>query len=167
MVDTYQPPVMPAPAVSPERMVWAYAGFWWRVLAWGIDWFILAVAQTLINLATGLTPFGITSTTTSTGRDISNVVDIRIAYADSAVIAPVQWMPSHMHVHGLPLTLISILVMAAYFVLLESSRWQGTLGKKVCRLRVTDAHGRRSRSPGRSAAISVNTCRRSSWGSAS
>ena len=47
------------------------------------------------------------------------------------------------HFADVGLTLMSLLLNLAYFGLLESSRWQATLGKLACRLRVTDEAGRR------------------------
>src|SRR5262245_36783871 len=50
--------------------------------------------------------------------------------------------------YGLPgvfITFISIKLLIAYpyFALMESSRWQGTLGKQAMRIKVTDMNGNR------------------------
>ncbi len=127
----------PGPAEPPERLVWAYAGFWWRVLAWLLDSVILALADALVGLATGLRQVGI-------HMEPSGDEPATAAAFTPAALHSVQFpMPGHLHVHGGGLSLLSLLLAIAYFVLLESSRWQATVGKRVCRLRVTDLAGRR------------------------
>ena len=127
----------PGPAEPPDRLVWTYAGFWWRVLAWFLDTVILGLVDSLIGLLTGLRHL-------STRFDPPDGGD---ATAASFVPAMSQntpaALPGHLHLHGGGLSLVSLVLTIAYFMLLESSRWQATVGKRVCRLRVTDLSGRR------------------------
>ena len=128
---------LPGPAEPPDRLVWAYAGFWWRVLAWFLDSVILALADSLIGLLTELRQVG--TSFEPPGGDAATAVSFTPAMAQGTQFA----IPGHLHVHGGGLSLVSIALAIAYFVLLESSRWQATVGKRACRLRVTDLSGRR------------------------
>ena len=126
----------PGPAEPPDRLVWTQAGFWWRVLAWLLDSVILALADSLIGVLTGLRqlgtrfgPYGGAATPASFTRAVAQGTQ--------------SAMPGHLHFHGGGLSLVSLLLAIAYFTLLESSPWQATLGKRACRLRVTDLSGRR------------------------
>ena len=128
---------LPGPAEPPERLAWTYAGFWWRVLAWLLDSVILSLASSLIGLLTGLRQVGIRFEPSVAGRAAA------VSFMP-AVAQGVQFpVPGHLHVLGGGLSLVSLLLAIAYFALLESSRWQATVGKRVCRLRVTDLSGRR------------------------
>lgn len=122
----------------PER-VWGYAGFWWRTLAWTIDSLILSVVTLLIDRTAGGRIGGGGVGPASTGNLLN------VAYtADPA--APGD---SLMVVHGVHFPtlgwpeLVGLLLPIAYFTLLESSRWQATLGKRICRLKVTGLDGQR------------------------
>ncbi len=126
----------PGPAEPPERLVWTYAGFWWRVLAWLLDSVILALAGSLIGVLTGLRQVGIRFEPDS---DPATAVSFAPALAQGVQFS----MPNHLHVQNGGLSLVSLLLAIGYFVLLESSRWQATVGKRACRLRVTDLSGRR------------------------
>ncbi len=129
----------PGPAEPPDRLVWAYAGFWWRVLAWFLDSVILALVDSLIGLLTGLKQLG-TRFEPSGGGDTTAA---SFTPASAMVQGTSFALPGHLHFHGGGLSLVSLVLTMAYFALLESSRWQATLGKRVCRLRVTDLSGRR------------------------
>ena len=127
---------LPGPAPLPDRLVWVYAGFWWRVLARLLDFAVLTVAVSLIALVTGLRRFSLRFDPPGDGGTAASFTP---AMAQTVPVA----MPGHVHVQGGALSLVTVLLTIAYFVLLESSRWQATLGKRVCRLRVTDLSGRR------------------------
>ena len=128
---------LPGPASLPDRLVWVCAGFWWRVLARFLDFAVLTVAISVIALLTGLRRFNLRFD--PSGGDSGTAASFTPAMAQAMPVA----MPGHVHVQGGALTLVTLLLTAAYFVLLESSRWQATVGKRVCRLRVTDLSGRR------------------------
>ena len=127
----------PGPAPLPDRLVWVYAGFWWRVLARFLDFAILTVAISLVALLTGLRRFSVRFD--PSGTDGGTAASFTPAMAQNAPFV----VPGHVHVQGGALSLVTLLLTIAYFVLLESSRWQATVGKRVCRLRVTDLSGRR------------------------
>lgn len=91
-----------------------YAGFWIRVAAYLIDFLITAFIGGIIGMVFGVAAVG-------TGTDLSDP----FGAANSA------------------LNLVSILVGVAYFAGLESSSWQGTIGKKAVGLVVTDMNGNR------------------------
>ena len=120
----------------PDR-VWGYAGFWWRVLAWAIDSAILSAIAVLLHQLLGGGALGIIGVHPSPGGVLN------VGYVGGTSVAdatqPPQW---HLRAPG-PVNLISLLVPFAYYALLESSPWQATVGKRVCRLRVTRLDGRR------------------------
>lgn len=127
----------------PER-VWGYAGFWWRVLAWLIDSTILSAATMLFQAAAGGSPLDMIRTNPSTGHLFN------VSYITGGVL-PADSMPADgaqiaqawpLHAPGWP-GLLTLLLPIAYFALLESSRWQATIGKRICGLRVTRLDGRR------------------------
>jgi uncharacterized RDD family membrane protein YckC len=90
-----------------------YAGFWWRVLAYIIDGFIVSAVLLPLSLAVGL-GFG------ASGVD-----------------------PNSPEMTGLSFGLNGFQIVGAwlYHAFCESSSWQGTIGKKVLGLRVTDMNG--------------------------
>ncbi len=90
-----------------------YAGFWWRVLAYLIDGVIMSAIFFPLGIGVGL---GLASS----GAD------------ESSPLLPVV---------NLGLNGVQILTAWLYHAFLESSSWQGTIGKKVCGLRVTDLDG--------------------------
>lgn len=92
-----------------------YAGFWWRVLAYLIDSLIMSAVFVPLGIVIGLVIM-------ASGADENSPV---------------------MPLINLSLNGLSILGSWLYHGLLESSSWQGTIGKKVCGLRVTDLDGNR------------------------
>ena len=91
----------------------SYGGFWIRVLAYFIDAMILQFASSVLALVGVGAVLGAGGTDTVVG---------------AGVIA----------VYGLMLVLNWL-----YFAILESSAWQGTLGKQALKLIVTDESGER------------------------
>ena len=127
--------------------VWGYAGFWWRVLAWAVDSMILSAASLTIRALLGGNPLGMVRTPSpghllnvsfATGSSIP-ADGMRMAQAWPLSDVP-AWVPNW--APGWP-GLIALLLPIAYYALLESSRWQATIGKRVCRLRVTRLDGSR------------------------
>ncbi len=92
-----------------------YAGFWIRFLAYFID----SLLTTVVLLALG-TVLGV-------------LIVASGAEENGEMLALAQAM----------LRIVSIIVGWIYFSWLESSPWQGTLGKKMLGLRVTDLNGNR------------------------
>jgi uncharacterized RDD family membrane protein YckC len=113
--------------VPPGGAVWqpvpqvAYAGFWLRFVAWFIDWIILVFVGGIV-----MVPFG--------GMHLHRML---MGHPPS----PQEWFGAGgMHFHGFVVTQILHWI---YYAILESSVWQGTLGKKVLGLEVTDLAGAR------------------------
>jgi uncharacterized RDD family membrane protein YckC len=95
-----------------------YAGFWLRFAAYLIDTVILFLIFTPLGFLLGL----LIATTAASG--------------DASTTALVQ-------AANLLIRIVSIVAGWLYAGLLESSSWQGTVGKKVVGLRVTDLYGNR------------------------
>ena len=91
-----------------------YAGFWIRVLAYIIDTMILQFASSILIVVVLGAALG-----------AGGMGD---AFVGGAVIAS----------YGLNLAINWL-----YFAILESSRWQGTVGKQALKLIVTDQNGER------------------------
>lgn len=123
----------PALAATPS-LAWGYAGFWLRVLAWVVDCIVLGAAEVALGMTTGLRRAGVTID--NDDQPAQQVSDI--AYTTSYHFGVPGW-----HLHGGGLSLLVLILTIGYFVLMESSHWQATIGKRVCRLRVTDTDGRR------------------------
>lgn len=95
-----------------------YAGFWIRVAAYLIDYLVLLVAQFVIYSVLGLSVFGATSLDPEANEVFTTGFGM-IAYA------------------------VVIIGSIAYFVIMESSSKQGTLGKIAVGIIVTDTDGNR------------------------
>lgn len=95
-----------------------YAGFWLRLGAYLIDWLLITAITCPIGMA-----MGAFAAIAQRGGD------------ESAQVASLAMQ--------MIVNLISIIAGWLYFALLESSSWQGTVGKKVLAIRVTDEYGNR------------------------
>ena len=127
--------------ISPSGLVWSYAGFWWRVLALLIDLMILKAVQYAFGLASGMRQPGLSVDDDQAVRQVSD-----IAYTTAGITSNQSWttsFPGSWHMHGGLMWLLGLILTIGYFVLMESSHWQATIGKRVCRMRVTDLAGRR------------------------
>ena len=115
---TYAPPVPTLILPSP------YAGFWLRFVAIIIDGLLLYFVSMILFL-----PFA-----ASTGLGMRGMMTGRPP--DPQAIFPM--------IHALlRLALLRTVLHWLYYSLLESSAWQGTLGKKALGLEVTDLDGNR------------------------
>ncbi|MDX6382521.1 MAG: hypothetical protein QOK48_94 [Blastocatellia bacterium] len=92
-----------------------YAGFWLRFAAYLIDSILLA----LVTLPVGFA-LGVIMATTGVDSDPSITMSVNLLINGASIL--LGWL---------------------YSSLLESSSWQGTVGKKVVGLRVTDLDGNR------------------------
>jgi len=111
------PALEPAPASAPVAVEPRYAGFWWRVLASLIDGILSQIVSFLVALPMGF------------------ILGVAMAaVADSDAIEAVG---------GLLGALVGMLVQWLWYTLPESSSWQGSLGKKLLGIKVTDEQGRR------------------------
>jgi uncharacterized RDD family membrane protein YckC len=106
----------PAPVMVPSHV---YAGFWRRAAAWLIDSVLLFIGFLVVDfVGTVFVSVGLLSS----GQDLTN----------DNTIGP-----------QLVLLLISFILGWLYYAGLESSSWQGTVGKRLMRIVVTDQYGRR------------------------
>nr|WP_240472298.1 RDD family protein [Thioalkalivibrio versutus] len=107
---------VPDPGVSDATDL-RYAGFWYRVLAWVIDYVLSLIVTLFIVLPIGFL-YGIMMMGSATGPEIEASAE------------------------GLGHTL-GIVIAWLYWTVFESSGWQATPGKRMLGLRVTDAEGNR------------------------
>ena len=105
----------------------AYAGFWLRVLAYLIDMLILGLFSIPILIG-GAMALG-----------IGSVIEAIIHNEDPFVNGP----PPAFILFMMLCWGLGLFGTWLYFALLESSEWQGTAGKRVLGLIVTDMEGRR------------------------
>jgi uncharacterized RDD family membrane protein YckC len=114
---TVSPHWLPAPT---------YAGFWLRFVAVILDGLILGVVTSALSFPLiGLTGLGATIRGIHPGSK-----------PDPAFIAAI--------LAAVPLLIVvGVLTKWLYYAYCESSEWQGTPGKKVLNLRVTDLNGQR------------------------
>ena len=99
----------------PDYAAPTYAGFWWRFLAYIIDAFISACIFFPLGALLGVA-------IVASGQDPNS---------------------GEMLAARLGLNSISIVITWLYYALCESSSWQGTIGKKVLGIRVTDTNSQR------------------------
>jgi uncharacterized RDD family membrane protein YckC len=92
-----------------------YAGFWWRFLAYIIDALISACIFFPLGAILGVA-------IVASGEDPSSAPMLAARFG---------------------LNLFSLIVTWLYYAFCESSSWQGTIGKKVLGLTVTDLNGNR------------------------
>ncbi|TMC11885.1 MAG: RDD family protein [Chloroflexi bacterium] len=107
----------PAPPLAPSEV---YAGFWRRVAAYVIDSVLILIGFLVLdflgNIFIGL---GLLSS----GQDLTT--------SDALGVAE------------LVLLLLTLVLAWLYYAGMESAAWQGTVGKRIMRLVVTDNYGRR------------------------
>lgn len=121
---------LPTPTTKPT-----YAGFWWRFLAYLIDDILLSFASCIIFIpiwaGMGFSLFRMTNWG-NTDLDFENGVD------------PGTWGFIGSMVGLAILTgILSVALNWLYFALMESSKYQATLGKMAVSARVTDLEGNR------------------------
>lgn len=103
-----------------------YGGFWVRFIAFLIDALVLKVILGIIAFV-------------FFGGEIAQDV----AYYTANGFRPDHMQIQQMITLGMPLGLITIAIWWLYYTLMESSKWQATLGKLVFDLKVVDYEGRR------------------------
>jgi uncharacterized RDD family membrane protein YckC len=120
----YAAPQQPSYVILPQV---AYAGFWLRVLAYFIDVIILGVfaVPILIGAAMALGIGGMISSMPRNQDPFQNGMPPAFALFVMVCIG------------------LGVFGTWLYFALLESSEWQGTAGKKILGLIVTDMNGQR------------------------
>lgn len=104
-----------------------YAGFWWRFLAYIIDDLIIGAVSWIFALPI-LAVFGVSMYSLKEAgldTDDAELLILPIVFAASSI------------------GLIAMVLQWLYFALMESSKHQGTLGKIVLKIKVTDLEGNR------------------------
>jgi uncharacterized RDD family membrane protein YckC len=109
-----------APA-RPQAAPVHYAGFWIRVAAWLIDVVLLSIVNSVVGAFFG----GGLAALIKPGQDPSTINWGPVIAAMSTMI------------------LVVTAIQFAYFVFMESSEKQGTVGKMLLGLKVTDLNGHR------------------------
>ncbi len=106
-----------------------YAGFWKRVAAYVLDAIIMYIPTSMVDRMLG-------------GQAAKATLEQAAAAAagDPTLILAAQ---QQFYVTMWPALLINLVLVWLYFALLESSRWQATVGKLALGIRVTDLLGRR------------------------
>lgn len=122
------------------------AGFWKRYLAYSID---IALISVLVQIVALLIP-------AKSGQvDLETLLQQQTAGIGQGVIPdPSQMMAqmTSMLVQALEFSVIAtVLIAAVYFIGMECSSWQATLGKRLAGIKVTDRRGARI-GPARAAA---------------
>lgn len=104
------------PPLAPAHV---YAGFWRRGAAWLIDTVLLAVGLVVLSFVGSIVA---AISLLSSGQDITNDNALGVQVALLLIMFVLAWL---------------------YYAGLESSAWQGSVGKRLMRLLVTDVYGRR------------------------
>lgn len=127
--NPYSAPSSPLLPQTTAASLEDYAGFWKRFAAYIIDAIILYIPQTLIEKA-----FGGTAAKAA----------LQQAILDGAG-NPDAMVAANAHYYGImwPAMLLILVMGILYFVVCESSAWQGTVGKLALGIRVTDLDGNR------------------------
>lgn len=109
-----------------EQLEKKYAGFWWRFLAIIIDGLIVGVIQMII-IAPVLTAIGFGAVSAASSNNMDGVAAVGLVGAMFGAIM-LTW-------------LLTAVVGWLYFALMESSKFQGTIGKLALGIIVTDMEG--------------------------
>lgn len=123
--------VAPPPVGTPQalRYTMQYAGFWIRFVAAFIDGLLLLLPSCLVMGVIRLLFFGV-----SDAFRFHTSATFAVEDAAAAVLALVYYAVA---------TVVPHLLAWPYYSLMESSRWQATLGKRAVGIIVTDANGNR------------------------
>ncbi len=114
------------PAVTTASSPSLYAGFWLRLAAYLIDGLLIGVVFLIV--------FGLLAVVSGLGAALSSIQ----AGQDPGALIGLLGMTSVVAILG-----IGLVGVWLYYALMESSSWQGTLGKKALGLAVTDMSGLR------------------------
>ena len=125
------------PQVSSGPVTYTYAGFWMRVVAYFIDYIIIVVPSWIFSIIYFAVLFGMSG--------VHSSLATYDAYGD-VVSGSTTSSFDYPGIFLLGILVYIVLVVGAvilYNTLLESSKWQGTIGKKVLGIIVTDEQGKR------------------------
>ena len=107
----------------------AYAGFWLRFVAYIVDYIIIQVAQSIIIFPI-LGLFGISFFTFNDDIDWEYMSQGEIMAMAATMVGAA----------GAAIT-VALVLQVLYYSLMEASKYQGTVGKLVLGLKVTDMNG--------------------------
>lgn len=126
------PKTVVKPLMQQDSMRAHYAGFWLRAAALIIDQSILGITVLIVGLVYSVGIFQVIHSDSVTWAQLS---DDQNPVANAAVITGVvAWFYT---------LIVYFLGRWIYFSVMESSRMQGTLGKWLVGIRVTDEYGKR------------------------
>ncbi|MBS0980269.1 RDD family protein [Acetobacter thailandicus] len=123
-----------------EHTIWVYAGFWWRVFAFTLDYVFFNIIGFFVGLA--LKPSAIIQwhelSLPGTESDEPGVTNVASFMSDGATI-----LVPHLQTAGLhQFSLVMFLLIACYCILFEASPYRGTPGMKLCRIEVVTTAGK-------------------------
>jgi len=105
-----------------------YAGFWLRFVAYIIDYIIIWVAQSFIFIPIlGILGLSFASGMEAGGADVDSAAAVGMLAGMLAAMAATA--------------LLSSIIALLYWTLMESSKFQGTVGKIALGIKVTDTDG--------------------------
>jgi len=105
-----------------------YAGFWLRFVAYIIDYIIIWVAQSFIFIPIlGILGLSFASGMEAGGADMDSAAAVGMMAGFFAAMAATA--------------LLSAIIALLYWTLMESSKFQGTVGKLALGIKVTDLEG--------------------------
>jgi uncharacterized RDD family membrane protein YckC len=105
-----------------------YAGFWLRFVAYIIDYIIIWVAQSFIFVPIlGILGLSFASGMEAGGADVDSAAAVGMLAGIFAAMAATA--------------LLSAIIALLYWTLMESSKFQGTVGKIALGIKVTDMEG--------------------------
>src|SRR5271156_809713 len=125
-VPAYVPPAQAGWQAPAARAPVAYAGFWLRLVAFIIDAIVLSVVGAVLTFP------------------LVGSMDFRsllMGHMGHQPMSPDELVPFLRMM--IKVAMIRVILNWLYYALLESSAWQGTLGKKALGLEVTDLAGNR------------------------
>lgn len=108
-----------------------YAGFWLRFVAYLVDYIVIQIAQSFIILPI-LAFMGITFFSAGGNYNLDSMSEEEAFAMAAAFISAISTA-----------AFLSYILQVLYFSIMESSKYQATLGKLALGLKVTDMNGKR------------------------
>jgi uncharacterized RDD family membrane protein YckC len=121
---------------QPYESTREYGGFWIRFAAYLIDSIIVGIPLFILTIVIFMIFFG--------ASDAFNMMMSDPAYLESEMTdaEAMALMGSYLGATGVTI-IVNLVIALAYFAGLHASKWQGTVGKKLLGLKVTDLNGNR------------------------
>lgn len=121
---------------QPYESTKEYGGFWLRFAAYLIDSIIVGIPLTILSIVIFMIFFG---TSDAFNTMISDPSYMEAEMTDAEALA---FMGSYFGAIGVTF-IVNLVIAVAYFAGLHASAWQGTVGKKLLGIKVTDLNGNR------------------------